>query len=192
MLATHLTRMLQASLAPSQEMPVEVASYEAIYDEHFNFVWRNARRLGVPEASVDDVVQDVFLVVHRKLSQFEGRSSLHTWLYGILVRVVRDHRRSQARRTAKAIAVAAEPEEPEPTPLDLLAKREAARVLEGLLDELDEEKREVFVLVELEQLSVADVATALGLNVNTAHARLRAARSAFESASARFRAKEKL
>jgi RNA polymerase sigma-70 factor (ECF subfamily) len=166
--------------------------YAAIYDEHFDFVWRNVRRLGVPESSADDAVQDVFLVVHRKLAEFEGRSALRTWLFGILARVARDHRRARARYVAKTNAIAAEVDhESAPSPADLAAKREAARVLEEMLDAIDDDKREVFVLVELEQTSVADVAIALALNVNTAHARLRAGRQQFEAAVARFRAKEK-
>jgi RNA polymerase sigma-70 factor (ECF subfamily) len=182
---------MEAALSP-RGVSVQEASYEEIYKEHFAFVWRNVRRLGVPEASADDAVQDVFVVVHRRLSEFEGRSSLRTWLFGILVRVARDHRRSRARQHDKAEALAAEAShDGTPTPADIAAKREAARILEELLDQIDEEKREVFVLVELEQMSVADVADALALNVNTAHARLRAGRQQFEAAVARFRAREK-
>jgi RNA polymerase sigma-70 factor, ECF subfamily len=183
--------MLQAAVAEAEDVPARALGYEAIYDEHFDFVWRNVRRLGVPEASADDAVQDVFIVVHRRLGEFEGRSTLQTWLYGIIVRVARDYRRSRARQDAKVAAVAAEGAEMSESPAELVAKREAARVVEELLAGLDEEKRDVFVLVELEQMSVADVATALALNVNTTHARLRAARQQFEAAAARFRAKEK-
>lgn len=182
---------LTADEAPSDSSHAAVSSYEAIYEEHFDFVWRNVRRLGVPEASADDAVQDVFLVVHRRLAEFEARSSVRTWLYGILARVVRDHRRARVRHDARIAALAAVDHESQPTPADVAAAREAARVLDELLDTLDEDKREVFVLVELEQTSVADVASALGLNANTAHARLRAARQQFEAAVARFRSKEK-
>jgi RNA polymerase sigma-70 factor (ECF subfamily) len=184
--------MLQVEAAPSPRgVPVEETSYDDIYREHFAFVWRNVRRLGVPESLADDAVQDVFVVVHRRLSEFEGRSTLRTWLFGILVRVARDYRRSRARQDNKVQALARSETEGTPTPADLAARREAARIIEELLEQIDEEKREVFVLVELEQMSVADVAEALALNVNTAHARLRAARQQFEAAAARFRAKER-
>ncbi len=176
--------------APETSAPRD--SYESIYREQFDFVWRNVRRLGVPEASADDAVQDVFLIVHRRFPSFEGRSTLRTWLFGILANVARDYRRANTRRETKVLALAAETgAEAPPTPADLAAKREAARILDGLLGRIDDDKREVFVLVELEQMTVVDVADALGLNVNTAHARLRAARQQFEAAVLRFRAKER-
>ncbi|MGE3634951.1 MAG: RNA polymerase sigma factor, partial [Sandaracinaceae bacterium] len=71
---------------------------EEIYDACFDFVWRSARRMGVAEAHADDVVQEVFLVAHRRLADFEGRSSVRTWLFGILLRVVSDHRRTLRRK----------------------------------------------------------------------------------------------
>lgn len=185
--------MLSIEATPiSSDAPAKQASYEAIYEEHFDFVWRNVRRLGVPEALADDAVQDVFVVVHRRLSEFEGRSSVRTWLFGILLRVARDYRRARARQDAKVDAMAVEAvADSTPTPADLLARREAARILEELLDQLDDDKRAILVLVELEQMSVADAAGALSLNVNTAHARLRAARQQLEAAVTRLRAREK-
>jgi RNA polymerase sigma-70 factor (ECF subfamily) len=184
--------MLQAEAASPDRAPATEVSYEEVYRQHFDFVWRNVRRLGVPESHVDDAVQDVFIVVHRRLVEFEGRSTVRTWLFGILTRVARDYRRSRLRQNAKAHAIAAEGEpQGAPTPADIASRKEAARILEDLLAQIDEDKREVFVLVELEQMSVADVAEALALNVNTTHARLRAARQQFESAAMRFRAREK-
>src|SRR5687767_4756436 len=81
---------------------------DEIYERYFDFVWRNVRRMGVPAEAVDDAVQDVFLVVHRRLAEFEGRSAMETWLFGILMRVARDHRRSFKRRVAKLGAARAE------------------------------------------------------------------------------------
>lgn len=169
---------------------MEAPSYAQIYDEHFAFVWVNLRRLGVQEGAMDDAVQDVFVVVHRRLAEFEGRSSLRTWLFGIVVRVARDHRRS-AKRFAALVGAAPDHQPSAPTPAELALDKEALEILERILGEMDEDKREVFVQVELEQMSVTDVAVALDLNVNTAHARLRAAREQFAQASARFRAREK-
>jgi RNA polymerase sigma-70 factor (ECF subfamily) len=164
-------------------------SFEAVYERHFDFVWRNVRRMGVSDGAVDDAVQDVFLVVHRRLGEFEGRSSLETWLFGIVLRVVRDHRRARARRDTRLAEVQVTAETiGQPSgegPHDDVARRQAVALLYRLLDELDEDKRAVFVLVELEERSVPEVAAALGLNLNTAYARLRAARQQFEAAMAR-------
>src|SRR5262245_44836563 len=82
-----------AEAAPRSPPPAP--TLDAIYEAHVAYVWRVVQRLGVPESSADDAVQDVFLVVHRKLDGFEGRSSIRTWLYGIALRVARDHRRKR-------------------------------------------------------------------------------------------------
>ena len=69
-------------------------TFKEVYDENFRFVWRSLRRLGVREGDVPDAVQDIFLIVHRKLGEFEGRSKVTTWLFGICLRVARDRRRA--------------------------------------------------------------------------------------------------
>jgi|JI10StandDraft_1071094.scaffolds.fasta_scaffold433761_2 RNA polymerase sigma-70 factor (ECF subfamily) len=158
-----------------------------IYAEHFDFVWRSVRRLGVPESSVDDAVQDVFVVVHRRLDEFEGRSSLKTWLFAIVRRVVRDHRPSPRRALADPGTLEALPDTAS-GPLECAAQAEAVRQLYRLLDELDADKREVFVLVDLEQMTAPEAAEAVGANVNTVYARLRAARRDLDAAMTRLRA----
>ena len=129
-----------------------------LYDSHFSFVWRNLRRLGVPDAILEDAAQDVFLVVHRRWDSFDSRwSSVETWLFGILMRVARNHRRS-LRRRAWAIPSTGDVVEVVPStaagPAELVARREAVALLDRLLDSLDEEKRAIIVLVDVEQLSV--------------------------------------
>src|SRR3974390_2928308 len=69
-------------------------TFAQLYDEYFAFAWRTARRLGTPESSLDDVVQEMFVVVHQQLAKFEGRSSVKTWMFGIIFNVVRAHRRT--------------------------------------------------------------------------------------------------
>jgi RNA polymerase sigma-70 factor, ECF subfamily len=168
--------------------PPRAFTLAEVYEAHFDFVWRSARRLGIPSLHLDDVVQEVFLVVHRRLAEFEGRSSLKTWLFGITRRVVRDHRRSARRKPAEPLG-AIEPADVASAADARMTKDEEARLLHALLDELDEEKREVFVLAELEQMSGPEIADALDVNVNTVYARLRAARVAFESAVVRHQAR---
>lgn len=174
--------------------PAAPPPFEDVYDEHAELVWRALRRLGVPEASIDDAMQDVFVVVHRRLPEFEGRSSLRTWLFGIVLGVARNHRRS-ARRRAPEQTLAAEIDDDLPAPdsrgpEDRATTAEAVRVLYTLLDQLDEDKRTVFVLADLEEMTAPQIAAALSLNLNTVYARLRAARLAFEQAAARYRAQE--
>jgi RNA polymerase sigma-70 factor (ECF subfamily) len=168
--------------------------FEAVYDEHAPFVWRTLRRLGVADAALDDVFQEIFLVVHRRLAEFEGRSSLRTWLFGVALHVVRRHRRTthrKARHLESDAELDAVPDSARTGPLEQAAKTEAVRVLRALLDELDDEKREVFVMIELEQMPAAEIAEVLGINVNTVHSRLRAARQAFEQALARHHARDR-
>ena len=163
--------------------------FAEVYEAQFDFVWRSARRLGVSALHLDDVVQEVFLVVHRRLAEFEARSSLKTWLFAITRRVVADYRRSARRKPSEPIGNY-EPEAGASCLADAqLARNEDARLLYALLDELDADKREVFVLAELEQMSGPEIAEALGENLNTVYARLRAARSAFEAAVARHHAR---
>ncbi|MEO7329352.1 MAG: sigma-70 family RNA polymerase sigma factor [Minicystis sp.] len=181
---------------PGVMMAVERPTFDVLYEAHFDFVWRNLRRLGVLDAQVDDAAQEVFLVVHRRLADFEGRSSIKTWLFAILVRVVSDCRRSLRRKSPHARspggAVDADTiaDEAAESAHDRVAHAEGVRVLHRLLDELDDDKRAVFVLAELEQMSAPEIAESLGQNLNTVYARLRAARRDFEQAALRERTRD--
>lgn len=185
--APSLRDAREDSLAPAAATPLV---FEDVYEEHADFVWRGLRRLGVPDAEVDDALQDTFVVVHRRLASFEGKSSLKTWIFGIALRVARTHRRSRARKPTSPLEDHDEPSCGAADPAASAEDREAVRVLHALLDELDDEKREVFVLAELEELTAPEIADTLTLNVNTVYARVRAARKAFEQAVARHRARE--
>lgn len=166
-----------------------VHAFEDVYREQFPFVWRSAKRLGVRDGALDDVVQEVFVVVHRRLADFEGRSSLKTWLFGITLRVVRDHRRAVQRRDPGP-AVDPDTLQAPGGPAHEAEKAEAIRLLHAVLDDLVDERREVFVMAELEQMTMPEIADALGINLNTAYARLRIARQEFETALGRHRARD--
>lgn len=187
---------LPAPVAPPVPLDGEALPFEAIYREHLRFVWRNVRRLGVPDALVDDAVQEVFLTVYRRIHEFEGRSSLRTWIFGIVARVASHYRRSVRRKDAgaqfgsQAVEADAIADDRMGSPHDHAIKLEGVRLLHKLLDELDDDKRAVLVLAELEQMSAPDIAEALGINLNTAYARLRAARQQFEQAVARAKARD--
>ena len=170
---------------------VVIPPFEAVYEHYFDFVWRSVRRLGLRDAAVDDAVQETFMVIHRRLASFEGRSSLRTWIFGIALRVVQGQRRSiRRKREVEPLRESQAGPAPSPSPHDEVAKREAVAVLHGFLDELDDDKRAVFILAELEQMSVPEIAAALGEKANTIYSRLRLAREAFNKAVARHRARE--
>jgi len=163
---------------------------EDAYEAHFDFVWRTARRLGTPPPQLDDVVQEVFVVVQRRLPEFEGRSQLKTWLFSITRRVVRAHLRQNARHRRAALEEIPEiADASTPDAESQLASDEDTRLLYSLLDELDADKREVFVLSELEEMSGPEIAQALDLQLSNVYARVRVARLAFEAALKRYRAR---
>ncbi len=186
----------RAATVAAPSSVVAASSFDDVYEEHFAFVWRSVRRLGVPEDQADDAVQDVFLVVHRRLKEFENRSTVRSWLFGIVANVVRDRRRTARRKDPRVRGAGDGPDVEslaDPggrSPHDSLEQADAVRVLHELLDALDWQKREVFVLVELEQMRIPEVADAIGENVNTVYSRVRAARQAFNDAVARYRARE--
>jgi RNA polymerase sigma-70 factor (ECF subfamily) len=168
-----------------QDEAVEL-DFDAFYRQHFAFVWRSAKRLGVTDHAVDDAVQDVFLVVHRRLHEFEGRSSVRTWLFGVVLRVVRSRRRSDLRKSrvggiGRGDDIDAVPSDDD-GPHRRTERKQAVELLYRFLDGLEGAKREVFILAELEQMTAPEIAEALEINVNTVYSRLRAARSAFERA----------
>ncbi len=160
-------------------------SLDGVYRDHVDFVVRIARHLSVPAAHVEDVVHDVFLVVHRRLPDYDPRGSLRSWLYGITSRVVMHHRR-KAGRLSRRERHAPVPRPP-PSPEEDIARRQAARAVEACLAELDEGKRMVFVLADVEQMSAPEIAAVLGLKVNTVYSRLRLARRQLERRLARYR-----
>jgi RNA polymerase sigma-70 factor (ECF subfamily) len=124
---------------------------------------------------VDDACQEVFLIVHRRLPEFDGRA-LRSWLYAICLRVASEYRRSA--RVRREISVEHLPESPAPAPqVDAVFTGELCDRLLVSLDRLDEEKREAFVLFEIEELPLREVAEVLGCPLQTAYSRLQAARA---------------
>jgi len=164
-------------------------SFESVYEETFDFVYRNARRLGVPEAAADDVVQEVYLVLHRRLREYDGRASLRSWVYGMLANTVRGYRRTIRRKDAPLLSAECEeelgPASNRTSPEDRAARRQDADLLLSMLAELPDEQRELIVLGELEQLSVPEICECIGGNQNTVYSRLRAAREALKKKVAR-------
>lgn len=152
--------------------------FEAVYREQHAFVWRCVRRLGIADAEVDDLVQEVFVVVHRQLAEFAGDSKITTWLFGIAFRVISHHRRSAMARMRREQQV--DPGRPPTEPDRRLSRTQAAGVLDELLDRLDDEQRSTFVMAEVVKMTAPEIAELTGAKLNTVYSRLRLARRAFE------------
>jgi RNA polymerase sigma-70 factor (ECF subfamily) len=180
------------SLAQAVAMPQDAAvpTFDAVYSAHVGFVWRILRTLGVAEPQLEDAVQDVFVVVHRRLPEWRGSAAITTWLFAIARRVAGVHRRRAGRRTRELpmaqvdeqLAQRIDGRAGAADPFAELSRAQAAATVLAILELLDDDKRIVFALVELEQLSVPEVARMLDLKLNTAYSRLRLARAAFEAA----------
>jgi RNA polymerase sigma-70 factor (ECF subfamily) len=162
------TPALKLGFAPAPRARPE--SFRDIFTRHARFVGRALKALGVMEADLDDVCQDVFLVVHRRLDEFEGRSSLRSWLYAISVRVAADYRKSAYVTRLRARESLTEL----PAPCEL-GRPEARLLLSGALAALDEDKRDVLLLHDIEGFSVPEAADILGCPVQTAYTRLKSA-----------------
>jgi RNA polymerase sigma-70 factor (ECF subfamily) len=181
----HLARPVE-SRPPNAA--AELRDLAEVYEAHFDFVWRSLRRLGVPVSALDDAAHDVFLVVHRKLPEFEGRSALKTWLFSIALRVAQNTRRACAKSQSEELddnladSTALGPDE-------LTLRAESVQLGYRLLNQLDEGKRAVFILAELEQLPAAEIALALDIPMYTVYSRLRAARREFDAALLREQAR---
>lgn len=172
------------SIAGDPPMPGP-PTFDAVYQAELAFVWRSLRALGIDASAIDDAAQDVFVVVHRRLHEFEGRSSLRSWLFAIARGVASNYRRSARRRATQALEV--EPAASGPGPHESAERAEALRVVSAILDRMPDDQRTAFALVELEGLPVPEVAEILAENLNTIYSRLRAARRVFERAARSYR-----
>ncbi|MEZ4451400.1 MAG: sigma-70 family RNA polymerase sigma factor [Nannocystaceae bacterium] len=162
----------------------------AIYRQEFGFIWRAVRSFGVDEGAAADVTQEVFVIAHRRLADFDpAAGSLRSWLFGIARNVARHHHRSVGRKDPRRL----EPPTPAGLALDpeeQLRRDEAIGFVEAFLAGLDDRHREVFVLHEVEGLQAPAIGDLVGASVNTVYSRLRRARELLSRALARRRARE--
>lgn len=168
--------------------PPPSLEFDAVYRAHVGFVWRAMRRFGVAEADLEDAVHEAFLVVHRRLAEFDGRAAITSWLYAVARGVASNRRRTTLRRERREALAPGPAAEVDPT--ELLARARAAEVVERFLNGLPGEQREIFELFEIEGLRGAEIAEAIGLNINTVFTRLRAARQRFAAFLAEHHARE--
>lgn len=173
----------------SAELAADSPTVEQVYRDHADFVWTCLQRFGVRDDDLDDLMQEVFVVVHRNLRTFRGESRLTTWLYAICLRVAAANRRRRKSRVVLAIDEPGLVVGDERNPEGDLALSQRRRALDAILDQLDLEKRAVFVMFEIDELCCDQIAAIIGVPVGTVYSRLHAARKAFEKAAARFRVK---
>ena len=159
----------------------EAERFRALVDAHFEFVWRSVRRLGVPTADADDAAQEVFVVAARKLGSVEtGREK--AFLFGTAVRVASTRRRTRRRHPEDpAETLDARPHEGEASPEERVELAEARTLLQSILDGMLDEQRAVFVLAELEETPVREIAELLELPRGTVNSRLRRGLDALQS-----------
>jgi len=155
-----------------------VENLAEIYRAHADFVYRSTRYLGIPDNDADDVVHEVFVVVHRRLADYDGRAGMRAWLYGITRNLVLHHFRSLARE-AHRLAAIPEPIEAPRRPDEELDLAHAVALLERFLAQLDADKRAVFAMAVIEGLTAPEIAASEGVKLNTVYSRLRVARERF-------------
>lgn len=156
--------------------------FHALYSDHFNFVFRNLRRLGVQPAATDDALQEVYLVVLRRIGDLQHETHTKAWLFAIILRVASNQRRGMRRRGTAEPLSEQSLASTQLGPFDLTARAQAAKLLHTFLSSLDDNRRAVFIMAELEQLTAPEIAEVLAANLNTVYSWLRTARLSFSKA----------
>jgi RNA polymerase sigma-70 factor (ECF subfamily) len=162
----------------------------SLHAEHSEFAWITLQRLGIGDADVEDLLQEVFVVVHRRLHTFDGSSRVTTWLFAICLRVAAAHRR-RAHVRRERLGDLPDPADQAASPEDIAATREAQARLGAILDRMDLEKRALFVMFEIDEVPCDAIGEILGVPIGTVYSRLHAARADFESARRRLEADER-
>jgi len=161
-------------------------TFDQVYNDTFRFVWRIIKKQCIHDSSVDDLVQEVFIAVYKQLPQFECKSVVKTWVYGIIKNVMHNYRRVNRRKgSSRAINCdVVDPNDLISNNIDQfeIAKRlQAKLILNDIISKMDSDKAEVFVLHELEDMSIAEISELIKVNINTVYSRLRFSRKQFES-----------
>ena len=166
--------------------PSDASDVRTIYRAHARFVWLSLQRLGVQPSDLDDVAQDVFVIVHRRLNSFDRIALITTWLFGICLRVAANYRRRR-RWTRELLSGWVEDNRPATLVAadEVLIRREEREIAERALDRLDVAKRATFVMFELESLSCLEIAAIMDVPIGTVYSRLHSARREVQKTMAR-------
>lgn len=158
-----------------------MSDFAEVYRANLDYVWSSLRRLGIGPGELEDLAHEVFLVVHRRLGDYDTARPVRPWLFGIAYRVASDHRKKLGRRGERAgspSTLASGDTSPE----HHAVQRQAVELARRALAAIDDDARAVFILAELDGVAVTEVAETLAIPVNTAYTRLRRARLAVASA----------
>lgn len=162
-----------------ESQPLE---FDAVYQAHSQTVARWVARLGGSGVDVEDITQEVFLLVNRRLAEFRQESRLTTWLFSITAKIVANDRRRRRIRgwwTRFAPHAVEGAKAATDTPLEQLERRERRMQFYQALDALNERQRRVLVLFELEEMSVAEISAMTALRPGNVRVLLHRARAAF-------------
>ena len=179
LLSLSIARKLRLSRPPAADAPPARPSFEKVYNENFSFAWRSLRSLGVPESALSDAAQEVFVVVLRRLEDYQPTASIRSWIFGIARRVAKDFRRSAERRGVTVPLNEEVASARDGDPLAAAHRNEALRWVEEFMETLSEDRRALFLLSEIEELPLAEVSEILKVNPNTLYSRLQNIKSAF-------------
>jgi len=166
----------------AEQPPRPALDTAKVFAAHADFVWRSLRRLRIPPVDIDDALQEVFLVVYRRVSDYEDRGLMRAWLFSISRQVARHYHRAMSRSEKRRRQVVVDKDEVDAE--EMMARREAEEMVTAFLDALDEPHRLVFHLSDIEGLTAPEISAALGVKLNTVYGRLRSARKRFEQAIA--------
>ena len=164
--------------------------FRAIFESEVDYVWSTLRRLGVAERDLEDVVHETFLRIHAKLDECDLNQPIRPWIFLFALRMASDYRKL-ARHRVEVMGVEKEVADDARLPDDEMVRRESIALVARALDALDEDRRAVFVLHEIEERPIPEVARMLAIEVNTAYSRLRVAREEFGAAVARLEKRRK-
>ncbi len=162
--------------------PNALAAFRAMFAAELGYVCRTLRRLGVREGDLEDAAQETFLAVHGKWSDFDPARPIRPWLFGFAFRMAANYRRKRREAASEqgedVVAREASPE-------DAAVTGQARTLALAALDKMDDDRRDVFVMHDLEGFDAPEMAEMLGIPLNTVYSRLRTARAEFEEHAAR-------
>jgi RNA polymerase sigma-70 factor, ECF subfamily len=177
---------------PDAQRAEKAPDLRALFTMQAPYVWNSLRRLGVPASDLEDVTHDVFVQVQRHLGDFDPSRPVRPWLFGFAFRIASQHRRRAYRRhETSSDTVASEAVDPAALPDEQLAAEQDRKLVLAALEAIDLDRRAVFVLYEIDGVSMEEIARTLGIPVNTAYSRLRVARTEFAAAVKRLRKGER-